>query len=486
MRQSLNRYEYLYHSLVRQLKSGVFRHGQALPSQQEFCRQYSVGITTVRKVLKMLDENGFIHAAQGQPATVTYLASSEAYLAALASRRAEIADAYRSLELMMPPLYTEGAKLCGAKDLKRLDEIILGISELMEAPALYQQTNAFFQTLLRPLKNGLVMDLETDVEDYLHVPYISLPNVENPFALTPERLKNWLLHVVSLIKANQYDLFYESILSAYRDSRRRVDQYLHILEARAPVLPCEEEHIDWFHGKEHSELFSRLAMTILRRITAQEFDGRKYLPSIPKLMQEYQVTKDTASRAVALLNSLGITQTLDKKGTILSSDLNPVMNGPVNWNDPAIRRRLSYFLEALQIVILTIENCAAHFTPVSKDWVHTVENRLDTVFTERLSPFSVQFLMNYFIRSAPYHALQNIYRQLNELIIWGHYLQAADPSLYPDCGAITREMKRIVTVMQGNDYGELPAALKRFFSLIHRNISILISNIPELSSLVGP
>ena len=32
-------------------------------------------------------------------------------------------------------------------------------------------------------------------------------------------------------------------------------------------------------------------MTIVRRIIAGEFDNEPYLPSIPKLMEEYNITK---------------------------------------------------------------------------------------------------------------------------------------------------------------------------------------------------
>ena len=55
---------------MTQLYSGVFRYGEKFPSQQQICRRYNVGITTVRKVMGMLEENGFLRSAPGRRAEV--------------------------------------------------------------------------------------------------------------------------------------------------------------------------------------------------------------------------------------------------------------------------------------------------------------------------------------------------------------------------------------------------------------------------------
>lgn len=479
MRQNLNLYDHLYQSLVRKLQCGVYRHGQALPSQQELCRQYGVGITTVRRVLRMLDRDGYVRAARGQPALVTYEAPEETYRAALAGRRAEIADAYRSLELLMPPLYLEGAKRCTEADLARLEETARSVVPGMERAVLYRKANAFFQAILEPLQNQLALDLELDAEHYLIVPYFPLPQAEDPAALDAGHLRDWLAGAVRRLRREEYPAFSESVTAFYRSAAQRVDGYLAALEAHAPGPSPARDSLRWFHGKEHSELFSHLAMTILRRAAAQEFEDRKYLPSIPELMREYGVTKDTASRAVALLNDLGVARTLDKKGTVLSPGLPPVRLG-IDWKDPSVRRRLTHFLEALQIVTLTIRSCAAAFTPAARELAQGAEDRFRALPGDRIDPFFVQFLMTCCIRAAPCHALQNIYSQLNELILWGHYLQAVDPALYPHCGAIAQAMERAAAALRED--GCLPDAMERVFALIYENISALLRRLPELSA----
>ena len=155
-------YQYLYQTITTQICNGTFICGQEFPSQREICQRYNAGITTVRKVMKLLAEEGYIRTAQGQPSVVTYRTSKEAHAEFLVQNREEIADAYKGLGLLMPILYREGAKRCNESDLYWLDKILNHISEQMELPDHYQLANAFFTALLRPLKNQLIIDLEFD------------------------------------------------------------------------------------------------------------------------------------------------------------------------------------------------------------------------------------------------------------------------------------------------------------------------------------
>ena len=115
--------------------------------------QYNVGITTIRKVLKILNQEGYIHTAQGQPSIVTCQTSEKKYISFLVKRRRGIADAYKGLELLMPVLYREGAKRCGESEFKYFRNLLGEISEQMSLASLYKQANLFMTALLRPLNN---------------------------------------------------------------------------------------------------------------------------------------------------------------------------------------------------------------------------------------------------------------------------------------------------------------------------------------------
>ena len=56
-----------------------------------------------------------------------------------------------------------------------------------------------------------------------------------------------------------------------------------------------------------------MARDLFKRTEMGEFDSRIYLPSVPQLMQEYGISKSTASNAIALLSDIGFVRILDQK-----------------------------------------------------------------------------------------------------------------------------------------------------------------------------
>lgn len=479
MRKNRNLYEYLYQSLVSRVLNGALLPGQAFPSQREICLQYNVGITTVRKVMKMLKNEGYIHTAQGRPAVVAYRASTDACIASLVQRRDEIADAYNGLCHLMPALYREGAKRCNDPELRKLRKIVDGVLPEMELGDLYRQANAFFTMLLSTLNNRLIMDLELDSENYLHVPYIPLPGLKNPFDLTAERLRAWLERAMKQIHQRQFESLHDSIKAFYRESAKRVDDYLCALSRHVSTQVQTKSEIRWFHTRERSDLYVWLAMTIIRRVIGGEFDNQKYISSISKLMEEYAVTKDTASRAVDLLNLLGFVRTIDKKGTVILLNEIPEEKGGVNLMEPVIQERLSAFLDAFQIISLTAYDCAASFPTVPESLPLLFEEKLRAVRGKRLSPVSFQLLMNCFIELMPYHSLKNIFKQLDEVLLWGHYLQFANHSFYPNPGNTTAAMSAVISAMKSQDATGLADAFDFAFSNIYRDICTVISHLHD-------
>lgn len=478
MSQNQQLYQYLYQTITSQIYNGTFIYGQEFPSQHEICLQYNVGITTVRKVMKILAEEGFIHTAQGQPSVVAYRISRENQAAFLVQSREEIADAYQGLGLLMPVLYREGAKRCNASDLRYFDHILNSVSEQMELQDHYRLANSFFTTILRPLKNKLIIDLELDSENYLHVPYLSFPGVDNPFATTAARTETWFKNAIYQIEQKQFDDFCDGASELYYASGQRVDSYLYTLDKYTEGTPKKKEEIRWFRAKVHSELYARLAMTIMRRIISGEFDNEPYLPSIPKLMEEYKITKNTARRVINLLNALGIARTIDKKGSVINLKGDIAFKSELNLMEPVIQERLSFFLEALQIVALTARSCAASITFIPDNLGSSMENRLRTASDNRMCPLSFQLLINAFIQLLPYYSLKNIFRQLDDLLIWGHYMQAIDTSFYPDFSDMASAMDAVVAALKDQRSEALPDAFSNAFSMVYQNVCAVFSKYP--------
>ena len=480
LRQNLHQYEYLYRSLVTQFECGAYPEGKTMPSQQQLCRQYNVGITTIRRVMKMLENNGYIHTAAGRPAVSAYRTAAESCIAALLERRDGVNDAFCGLGILLPALYREGASLCREPEFTIMRDAIDGIAGPMELSALYQQANLFFRAVLKPFHNLLIQDLELDAESYLHVPYIPYPGVNDPSYHAESRVKAWLETALNRILRKEYDAFYDSILDFYGKTQSTIDGYLEELSRVVPTPAPQKTDIRWFRIKGHSELYIRLAMSILRRIAGGEFEGKKYLPSIPRLMEEYGLMKETVCRSIALLNMLGIAETKAKKGTILVTGeiQGSIASASFDFSDPLLQQRLALCMDAIQIMALSAGICAKSFTPVTEEWLHSAEEKLSSASLHSLNPRSVQLLMDYMIQFAPCHSLSNIYYQLNELILWGYYLYAVDASYYAPQEKLQFLMHDVVKALREKDTSALPSALENAFLQIYRDIYSVIAQLP--------
>lgn len=378
----------------------------------------------------------------------------------------------------MPILYLEGAKRCRETELELFRGLLDGISDQMGLAELYKQANTLFTVLLRTMNNQLIMDLELDSENYLHIPYIPIAGVVNPFDLTADRLKILIRKVIHEIENKQFDDFYAGTVRIYRESAIKVDKYLCALGEHSSVQPRTKEEVHWFRPKGRSELYARLAMTIIRRIISGEFDGQKYLPSIPKLMEEYGVMKDTACRALAMLNSLGFTNTIDKKGSVITLNGVTSNKSDIHLDEPIIQERLKLFTDALQIVALTSRSCAGAFSSVLRSTAFLMEERLLNTQDRRISPLFFQLLMNSFIHLVPHHSLKNIFSQLEELILWGHYLQIVDPSYYPQPYNTAIAMNELLAALKEQNHTRIADAYGNAFLLIYQDVCTVLSKVP--------
>lgn len=477
MRQTQNLYEYLYRSILTQIECGAFLGRQELPSQQELCRKYHVGITTVRRVMKLLEENGYILTSPGKPAVIRCQGSAQAAASALLGRRQEVADAFKGLGMMLPALYCEGARRCGPMQLEQLRQAADEITPQMNPASLRRCANLFFTILAGALRNQLVLELQLDAENFLNVPYLSLPGVEDPSCLPPQRVKAGLLRALEMIESGRFSDLYQWIVEFYKEAAQRTDTYFTTLVPYAGQISQGEPVVHWFQGKVNSELYVRLGMVLMRRIAAGEFDNQRYLPSIPQLMEEYGVTKETASRTIALLNQIGVAQTLDKRGTILAPPNSQPKKQFIPYGDEPVRQRLVTCLETLQIMALTARSCVSRFPGVPQELIHTISARLDAVGTGWLSPLSVQLLMSCFHQWAPCQSLKNIYYQLSELMLWGYYLKPLDSFYHQDLTGTQQAMRMVVSALLHPGQEGLPQAMQEAFLQIYRDVSAILSRL---------
>lgn len=471
-------YEYIYQSLVMQMECGYLSQGRKLPSQAELCQQYNVGITTVRKAVRLLADRGYIRPCAGQPPEITYSAPPASHAAALLRRRDGVLDAYHGLGVLMPSVYCAGVRFAGPDTLCIMEQAAEGITESLSQQEIYENANLFFRALLLPFKNPLLMDLQSDAEHYLRVPYLPLSGKPDPSLLSAHSVKAWLSETLHQVRTGQSDSLERRLRAMYRRSGAAMKDYLDALGSVAEPDGVSDAAYDWFNSKGRTEIYVQVAMSLLRRISIGEFTDMKYLPSIPCLMREYGIMKNTASSAISLLCALGVTRTLDKRGTILNPDGMAQGIDRIDFQDPTIRQRLILCLNALQVMVLIARAGADTVFPhIQKDALPFKDTNYEPACTFHPDSVMIQLGMGYLIDFSPHHALRNIYRQLNEVMLLGYYLQSTARKFSPYPARLRNTVRTFVTAAEARDQQSFSAALEDAFTYIYRQMRMVLSEL---------
>lgn len=407
-------YKVLYQSILTQIYSGVLRHGQVFPSQRELCQQYQVGITTVRKVIRMLEQDGLIQTSTGKRAVVCFNESEQDCIQSLMQRRESILDIYSGLELMMPSLYAEGAMHCG--DLSAFVEA----GSSADSPEINNQnTVSFFTGMLLPYHNQTVLDLQSDMEHYARFPYVMQSRLENPFTVSADFIRHNLPVIQNMARKKERGALTDLLEQMYRNAGAQAKHYLDALQKIVPV-PQDRVAYQWFRGKNRSPLYASVAQSLYRRARLGEFDDCAYFPSEPEIMRTYKISKSTAAKAMALLSDIGFIHTIEKKGTVLRSS-EPL--APVRIEENIIAANLTHFLNVLQILAVCSQKLSfAAFSLLDDSELEAVASQWALSLLRQRSSGIIHIITTFLKAHMPLKCLENILEQFDDALIWGHYL----------------------------------------------------------------
>ena len=112
-------HDYLYENLKEQIQTGYYKYGEALPSMNQLCETYHVGIRTVRDVLSDLRDQGMIRTEERRPAVIVYRKTGEGDLVpdilAVLQRKDSILAVYKTMEQLMPGMFALSVRVCGVE-----------------------------------------------------------------------------------------------------------------------------------------------------------------------------------------------------------------------------------------------------------------------------------------------------------------------------------------------------------------------------------
>lgn len=425
MERKTTLFEYVYGDLVREITGGALRPGDTLPSMGELGKRYRVGARTVRDVLKALKDDGYIATEERRRATVAFRSSDddvERAARSLLARRDELLACYRTLELVMPPLYAFAARHCRADELAALGRALERADvENRSGDWRLSRSSLVLHELLDKAGNPLFSECYAGLERASAVP--ALPGFADPYVRATEESDNLLGWMFASLSGDDPAEVQRRFGLLYRGTAEYVERYLDELDAAYPGTEGGGRGFSWNARTGRSYVHAQMARDLVERIAVGEFPDGSLLPSIASLAQSYGASASTVQKALGVLNAMGVASTSNGRGTqVRTSD---ARFDPRALADGSFRRDLQVFADALQMLCIVLP--AALGTVA--DRIDGVAGDAERALGREAGPWAVpKALMEGFLGNVPLDPLRDVLGELNSLLLWGYFLVFFGPS----------------------------------------------------------
>lgn len=428
----------LYDYFASRILFGYYVLGDTLPSASYICKHFQVSALTVRAAFARLREEGFIKTTERKLATVVYHPDEQVeqqYLQSFFARKEGMEDICRNAGLLFGPMAQVFFRQQDDISLKRIRS---QLKKMQGHPA--KQITLFYSEAMHPLNNALALNLYWEVVRYLRTPYLRRPvNFDDTDVQAAKHIERML----ALIETRRSGQASEEMLSFSRNVTQSFWGRLPTApDAGRQVEPCPFE---WQIYRDHPQLCYTLAAKIIDRIDRGIYVLDELLPSCQALAQEYGVSLITMRRTLELLCDMRVTETHNGIGTKVVAGKNV---GTPDFSHSQIRKSLILFLQALQIGALTCKSIAVHTLSFLDDTGLQALGRNIQRHTEKHKAFLIGEICLQFIgKNSPSAFIREVYRQLYQLLLWGHCLhvffqRSGSVCYYEGCAAKLQESLR--------------------------------------------
>lgn len=433
MEERTTLFAYVYGDLAGQIANGTMRNGDTLPSMNDLCKRYGVGIRTIRDVLAALRTDGYIATEERKRAVVTYQASEadERGIRSLLARKDGILDCYRTFELVMPPLFAFAARFCDDDDFRSFERAALRVGEAPnKGDWRLRQSSALLHRLLGKTGNPLLSECYASIERACTVP--TFPGFAAPYAKAMEEMDGtfaWAVDSLALGDAVEVERRFGRM---YRGTAKYVEAYLAELAGAYPDVRSSEPAFTWSARAGRERVYAQVARDLVLRIYNGEFSDGDDLPSIAELADAYGVSPSTVQKTFGILNMIGVVRTVNGRGTRVC--LTDMSFDRRTLGDGSFRRDVEVFVDALQMLCVVL--------PAA---VGTVSGRMDAVardVDELLARDADEWavphaLLRALVDCVPLPSFRVVLDELSELLLWGRFFAFFNP------GASTEEQRSL-------------------------------------------
>ncbi|WP_195268243.1 GntR family transcriptional regulator [Eubacterium sp. 1001713B170207_170306_E7] len=448
MKKEIPLYLFICKKIEDDIYNGKLKLGDPLPSEPKISKQMGASRNSVRKALRLLQENNLIFCSHGKNAQVIFDSRLPehrgAYEKRFENRRHGISDIYRMLSILLPSITTYGVSRCSREDYRTLYEMAenLDSANPIEMFAFHCR---FVRNILRRTDNPFVIELFEQLCDFVRIDSIHSSFTGHTLheGLSEKDIKGWYKELLDYAAKQNFKHFHHLLLQGLNEISKRFDA-VHIANAPAPA---EAEHFNWFIDNAPTPLYLRIASDIMWESEKSGNVAGDFLPSESELRRTYSVSPVTVRKALSILNSLGLTRTFNGKGTQI------VFERP---HSQEVLGQLDEYLSSLQILRYSCKAIAFDaFKSMTEEDKKYILNFLES---RRYSRGVTTVLTDTLITSIQSPAMQNIYEHLKIKLAYGVILKTfvsnddydrVDRLLYGDMDKLAKAVTNNDTALLG-------------------------------------
>lgn len=407
MKNDIVMYEKIYQILKYKIESGLLSDGSKLPSRANLCKEFNTSEKTIRRAVNLLIENGLVESTQRKRPTITYKKyntnqnKNQSMLKKADAIKAN--DILNTGILLCNPLNARGISLCKGNDWS-IPEEILNNMDPNRPLEFWRLSNKLWHFFISRNENDLIIRV---------IESLGFSGIDPLPGTYQQRLKYLkdleLLFDTAKIHGDLESIDFDDLSILYGfipDCKEDVPTYQVMPDSplRIGVRKLEQKI------SKGEERYSSVYMDLLGLIAVGHYQLGQRLPSIIELHQIYDVSVETVSKAIQILQNWGVVNSVRGKGIFITMDLDNLKKIPL---DPKLLAcHVRRFLDSLEFLSITIEGVSKHIAKYSKphevqELYKKLEENWHKHYLYQLSPRTI---LDFIVEHIQYDALKTIYK----------------------------------------------------------------------------
>ncbi|MCC0632526.1 GntR family transcriptional regulator [Clostridioides sp. ZZV15-6388] len=425
-------YLIIFQCLIQQIYTGKIVVGDKLGSIQKMSKEYMVSKNTIKTVIKMLSEEGFIETKAGARPVLIHNVSEKLVESELVYEKIlQIADMYQVFSLIFPALAVYNIERFTSKDLQELYDIISYMEKNNSNHFIFREQKLKYINKLISKSNNLLIHSFCDI-------------------IQSNIMVSQITYSIDKLDDSSVDFFRDKYIEQIKQVylyalNRNFTEFKQLLiymyeKNREFTLEIVKKHISQEKARDD---FSSMALKncylydlIVSDIISQIFEGNlktgDCLPSINSVISKYNISLPTVRSAYNELNECGIAKTINGKGTYITL-FSEYTDDYIKTKEGA--KRLKLLLDAMEFVTITLE-----------DVVLLVGENIDSVMIENIEAhlrhlqknseecniYPDFVLLCKIVDCSEIYIMQEIFMHLKQYIVFGIYIERFFPEKYPE------------------------------------------------------